>query len=794
MSSPATTEREATPAGVADSGASEERRVHLDVVGMSCASCVHHVEQALAAVPGVSSVSVNLATERAVVSAAGGVEAQALVGAVRGAGYEASVPAPRESLAAGAAARGARRRAELRRREVQLGFAAVLSAAVLGLAYGAPDAGWSRALQLVLAFPVFVWVGAMFHRSALQAARHGSTTMDTLVSLGSSIAFLYSVVVVIALPGRMPFFDVSTLVITLIAVGKYLELRARGRAGAAIEALATVQPRVAHLLRRADARADAGEPVDVGVEELRRGDLVLVRPGEAVPVDGVVVVGEGFADEALVTGESAPVSKAVGDGVIGGTVNGDAPLQVRVTRTGEDTVLASIVRLVEQAQADKAPVQRLADRVSAVFVPAILVVAALTFLGWMLTGHSAVEAMIPAVAVLVVACPCALGLATPAAVMVASGRGAELGLLVRGGEALERIHALRTVVLDKTGTLTVGRPVVVGLSPAGEVEALRLAAAVEMGSEHPLARAVVEAAVRLGVDVPAASEVRGHPGGGVSGVVGGHAVLVGSGAWLSAQGVAAGRFEGAGDAPASAVAGLAPAVSSAGVAAAGSVDASAGASRNIAGAGASPAASKADPHTEVLVAVDGHAALRLQLADALRPDARDGVARLRAEGLRVILASGDRADTVATVAAQAGIDEHHGELSPAAKAALITRLRDADAPIAMVGDGINDTPALAAADIGIALATGTGAAMAAADITLVHGDVASIASAIALSRATLRVIRQNLAWAFGYNLVLVPLAVFDIVPPVLAALAMAFSSVSVVANALRLRRFGRDTR
>jgi P-type Cu+ transporter len=787
-----TTERQTAlaPASAGYGGAGEVRRVDLDVTGMSCASCVHHVEQALAAVPGVESVSVNLATERAVVSAAGSVDASALLAAVRSAGYDASLPAPRTSVAAEAAARAQRRDAELRRREVQLGVAAVLSAAVVGLAYGAPDAGWSRLAQLVLALPVYAWVGAMFHRSALQAARHGTTTMDTLVSLGSSIAFLYSVAVVIALPGRMTFFDVSTLVISLIAVGKYLELRARGRAGAAIEALATIQPRVAHLLRRSGSRAEAdaaGEPVDVAVEEVRHGDVVLVRPGEGVPVDGVVVAGAGGVDEALVTGESAPVGKGVGDAVIGGSVNRESALRVRVTHTGEDTVLASIVRLVEQAQADKAPVQRLADRVSAVFVPAILVVAALTFAGWVLTGHSAVEAMIPAVAVLVVACPCALGLATPAAVMVASGRGAELGLLVRGGEALERVHALRAVVIDKTGTLTVGRPVVVGMAPADDDDALRLAAAVEVGSEHPLARAVVEAAALRGLVLPEATEVRADPGGGVRGVVEGHVVLVGSEAWVRAR-----RFEAAGDVPVPSVPALPPAETWAGVVHPG--NAPAGGLPATPASGASPAASKRPAHTEVMVAVDGKPALILQIADALRPDAQTAVARLHAEGLRVVLASGDRSDTVASVAEQAGIDDYHAALTPAGKAALITELRKDGTTVAMVGDGINDAPALAAADVGIAIATGSGAAMAAADITLVHGDAGSIAGAIALSRATLRVIRQNLAWAFAYNLVLVPLAVVDIVPPVLAALAMAFSSVSVVANALRLRRFGADTR
>ena len=717
-------------------------RVDLDVVGMTCASCVRRVERALGEVPGVAGATVNLATEKAGVTLETPVEPEALLDAVRAAGYEAALPVAGRSVAQEAAERRARRLAELHRRRVQLGVAAMLSAAVLGLAYGAPDARWSGVAQLALALPVFAWVGAIFHRGALRAARHGSATMDTLVSLGSTVAFAYSAVAVAVLPGRMTFFDVSVLVVTLIAVGKYLELSARGRAGEAIEALAGLQPSVAHLLRRAGAPRDAiaDEPWDVAAEELRAGDVVLVRPGERLPADGVVVAGRSGVDEAMVTGEPLPLEKGEDDEVTGGTVNGSGALTVRLTRTGEATVLAGIVRLVERAQTEKAPAERLADRVSAVFVPAILVVALLTFAGWMLTGHGFVAAMIPAVAVLVVACPCALGLATPAAVMVAGGRGAELGLLVRGGEALERIHALRTIVLDKTGTLTVGRPVVVDVQPldgADPAAALRLAAAVETASEHPLARAVVEAASG---PFPPAHAVRSDPGGGVRGVVEGREVAVGSPRWLG-------------------------------------VDVA------------------DDPrHTQVVVAVDGVPALLLSVADPLRPGARDAVRQLERLGLRPVLATGDRNATAAAVAAAVGIEEVHAQLSPTAKAELVVRLRERDGAVAMVGDGVNDAPALATADVGIALGGGTGAAMAAADITLVHGDVAAVADAIALSRATLRVIRQNLAWAFGYNLVLVPLAIVDVIPPALAALAMALSSVTVVVNALRLRRFRRSPR
>jgi len=746
----------APPASPAQRTQDTEQHVDLDIVGMTCASCVRHVEQALAHVPGVAAVTVNLAIEKAVVVAGPAVPAQALVDAVRAAGYDATVPAARRSAAEEARERHTRRHAELRRRQVQLGVAALLSVAVLGLVYGAGDARWSGIAQLALALPVWAWTGAIFHRGALRAARHGSATMDTLVSLASTVAFVYSTVAVAVLPGEMTFFDVSALIVTLIAVGKYLELRARGRAGEAIEQLAGLQPSVAHLVRRAGAPVDAADTaaVDVAVEELRAGDMVLVRAGERLPADGVVVDGDGSVDESMVTGESVPVHKRVGDEVIGATVNGMSPLRVCVTRTGEETVLASIMRLVERAQTEKAPVQRLADRVSGVFVPVILALAALTFLGWWLTGHSAVDSMIPAVAVLVIACPCALGLATPAAIMVASGRGAELGLLIQGGESLERVHALRAVVVDKTGTLTAGRPAVVDVVPldAGDgAEALALAASLESASEHPLGRAVVERARGPAVSLDSVTEVVTHPGGGIAGRVGPRRVEVGSLRWLSEQGV---HLSDAQQERATALASQA--------------------------------------RTVVGVAVDGRAALLLGIADPLRDFARAGVERLHGLGLHVVLATGDRNETAAAVAAQAGVDEWYAELLPAEKAELVTRLRERFGPVAMVGDGINDAPALAAADAGIAVGSGTGVAMAAAAITLVHGDVGSVAAAIALSRATLRVIRQNLAWAFGYNLVLVPLAMVDIIPPILAALAMALSSVTVVLNALRLRRFGRS--
>jgi Cu+-exporting ATPase len=565
--------------------------------------------------------------------------------------------------------------------------------------------------------------------------------MDTLVSVGATVAFAYAMAATLApvLRDRPTYFDVAALIITFISVGKYLEVAARGKAGEAIEQLAALQPRLAHRL----ASWDATEVTDVETGRVAVGDLLLVRPGEPIPTDGTVLHGDGGVDESMLTGESLPVRKGEGSELIGGTVNGSSPLRMRVDRTGAETVLAQIVRLVERAQAEKPPVQRLADRVSAVFVPAILVLAALTFGAWTLTGHGLVAAMIPAVATVVVACPCALGLAAPEAVMVSSGRGAELGLLIRGGETLEMVHRLGVIVLDKTGTLTQGRPAlldVVALGGADAAEALALAASVELGSEHPLARAVVDGAEeRLGhVSPAAADDVVSSPGGGITGTVAGQRVQVGALRWLAEEGVTAET-------------------------------------------GAAPSAELADRGQSVVgVAVGARLRLLLGIADPLRPESAAGVRRLQGMGLRVILATGDSAETAAAIARETGICEWRAGLRPEEKAALVGELRQDGVTVAMVGDGVNDAPALAAADVGIALGSGTGAAMAASAITLVHSDI---------GRATLRIIRQNLAWAFGYNLVLVPLAMLDVIPPTLAALAMACSSVTVVGNALRLRRW-----
>jgi heavy metal translocating P-type ATPase len=722
----------------------------LEITGMTCASCVRRVERALAGVPGVAAATVNLAAESADVTLAGPVDAGVLVAAVGDAGYRAAVPAT--VRADDVARRRAAQAAELHGRRLSLATGVVLSAAVLVVAYGFASARWSGWVQLLLTLPVYVWTGAVFHRGAIEAARHRTTNMDTLVSLGATVAFGYSVIATIALPGQATYYDVASLIITLIAVGKYLELAGRARAGAAIEALAELQPRTAHLMARAASgqRGDPAAAVDVPAETLRPGDIVLVRPGEAIPADGELAEGTGLVDESMLTGEPLPQQKGPGDGLTGGTVNGPAPLVLHVTATGEQTVLGQIMDLVDAAQREKSKSQRLADRISAVFVPVILCIAAVTFAGWLLAGAGVVTALITAVAVLVVACPCALGLATPVAIMAGAGRGAQLGLLIRGGESLERIHGLTTVVLDKTGTLTAGHPAVVRLLPldGGDgQDALALAAGAEAASEHPLARAVAAAAEDRNLVPAPVSEVEAVAGRGVTATAGRQRVQAGSLAWLAQDGVdTSGADRAAGE--------LADAA-----------------------------------QTPVAVAINGRLRLLMGVADPLRPDSPAGVARLRALGLQPVLATGDTLEAAAATAHAAGITTVHAELLPQDKAALVEQLRRDRGPVAMVGDGINDAPALAAADIGIAVATGTGAAMAAADITLVHGGVGAVADAVMLARATLRIIRQNLGWAFGYNLLLVPLAAAGILPPVLAALTMAASSVTVVGNALRLRRF-----
>jgi Cu+-exporting ATPase len=723
-------------------------RADLTIDGMTCASCVARIERKLGKLSGVESASVNLATERAgVVYNPALISPAELISAVEAAGYGATPVV--ESANSGRDEDEARRR-DLGRRRLLLGLGTVLSAAVLALAMipglmNAPTMASHNYILALLTLPVWAYVGRGFHRGALINARHGAANMDTLISLGSSIAYLYSLAVTIAGADRPVYFDTAALIVTLIYLGKYLEAAAKGRTGEAIKRLAGLQPSTARVVRN-------GQERDIPVAQVVLGDTLLVRPGERVPVDGVVLTGESTVNESMITGESLPVTKEPGDRVIGATVNGIGLLRVRATAVGRGTVLAGIIRLVEQAQGSKAPVQRLADRISAVFVPIVLALATLTFLGWLLTGHGLGQALVPAIAVLVIACPCALGLATPTAIMVGTGRGAGMGILIKGGESLERIRVLTTVVLDKTGTVTEGRPRVTDVVPLGDLpagELLRLAAGVERASEHPLGGAIIRGAEDRGLVVPATPErFESVTGGGVQGVIEGHAVIVGSRRLLADWAIDAGRA-------APVLEGL-----------------------------------EADGKTALLVAVDGALIGVIAVADTVKVGAADAVAALRSLGLEVSLLTGDNAHTAAAIARQVGIERVLADVRPARKAAEIARLRGEGRVVAMVGDGINDAPALAGADVGIAMGTGTDVAMAAADITLVRGDLRGVPEAIALSRATMRTIRRNLFWAFFYNVLLIPPAAFGFVNPIFAAAAMALSSVTVIGNSLRLGRFG----
>jgi Cu+-exporting ATPase len=715
-----------------------EERVEFSIVGMTCASCAARIEKVVGRVPGVRTVNVNLATERAVV--VGSAPFEAISGAVDRAGYRAVPPAPASAEAPDHA------RAALLRFVVS----AALTLPVFVIAMGDLMFPGSGLVQFVLTTIVMVYGGGDFFRVALRLARRGSANMDTLVAVGTFAAWAWSVAL-FARGEPMAYFETAAVVVALIRLGRWLEERAKGRAAEAIRHLARLQPDVAHLLRTGADGAD--EEVDLPVVALRVGDRVAVRPGERIPVDGRVIAGESVVDESLVTGESLPLDRGAGDIVVGGTINGPGRLLVEVARVGTESTLARIVRLVEEAQGSKAEVQRLADRVSGIFVPIVLVIAAITLAGWLLAGGSVAEAVAASVSVLVVACPCALGLATPTAVMVATGRAADLGILVRDAPTLERAESLTRLVLDKTGTITRGTPAVTGIFPApglGEAELLALVAAAESGSEHPLGRAVVAEARARGVVLPEVRSFRSETGRGIRAVLavdgGERKVLVGRRRLLTEEGID-----------------LAPLTTAADTA-------------------------EARGGTAILAAADGAPLGVVALADTLRPGAKAALARLTAMGVTPVLATGDNARAARAVAAELGIAEVVAEALPADKVVLVERLR-ATGVVGMVGDGVNDAPALAAADVSFAIGTGTDVAMGAAGITLARGDLARVATAIELSRRTLRIIRQNLFWAFAYNVVAIPFAAAGLLTPMLASAAMALSSVSVVTNALRLRRF-----
>jgi Cu+-exporting ATPase len=600
-------------------------------------------------------------------------------------------------------------------------------------------------VQFLLALPVQFGFGARFYVAAWKSLRGGSASMDVLVALGTTAAFALSTgEMIVAWPGYTMelYFEGAAVVITLVMLGRFLEHRARARTTAAIEALAALRPETARIIRD-------GAEQEVATASLRAGDVLVIRPGERIAADGVVEDGAGSVDESLLTGESLPVSKAPGERVTGGAINGEARLLVRATSVGAESVLARMIRLVEDAQATKPPIQRLADRVSAVFVPVVVAIALATFLGWWLIGGDLVPAVIHAVAVLVIACPCAMGLATPTAIMVGTGVAARRGILIRDAAALERAHAVTTVAFDKTGTLTEGHPRLLALHPAtgvSEDEVLRLAAALQSGSEHPLARAVIEAA--QGVTIPAADAVRALPGRGVEGVVEGRRLVLGSRRLLDETGATPGAL-----------------------------------------AEAEVALSAEGRSLAWLATADGETLALLGFGDAVKPTAAAAIARLKALGIRTVLISGDTKAAARTAALALGIDEVKAEVLPADKAAFVAALRGEGGVVAMVGDGVNDAPALAAADVGFAMGTGTDVAMNAAGITLMRGDPALVADAIDLSRRTWAKLRQGLFWAFAYNVLGIPVAAAGFLDPMLAGAAMALSSVSVVLNALSLRRW-----
>lgn len=743
----------------------------LAIGGMTCAACATRVEKALAKVPGVAGASVNLATERATVNLRGPASASeldALVAAVQKAGYEAT---PIVETEAPPAADGTDRARAVVRREL----AWVVMSALLTLPLIVPMvAAWLGAdvmlpalLQLALASVVQFVFGARFYRAAWKAVRAGAGNMDLLVALGTSAAYGVSVYQMAVHPDDAMhlYFEASAVVITLVRFGKWLEARAKRQTTDAIRALNALRPDRARIRM-------GGEEREVPLAQVRVGTVVVVRPGERVPVDGAVLEGRTHIDESLITGESLPVPKQPSDPVTAGSINGEGAILVKTTAIGAETTLARIIRLVETAQAGKAPIQRLVDRVSAVFVPAILVVAAVTLGGWLLAGASAETAILNAVAVLVIACPCALGLATPAAIMAGTGVAARQGVLIKDAEALEIAHRINVVAFDKTGTLTVGQPSVTAFEPAPETSAdaaLALAAAVQRHSDHPLAKAVVrrwEAAGRGAHEPPLpTAHARAVPGRGVEAEVNGQRIAIGSGVWLDELGIAI---------PA-ALAARAAELEHAGQTVSWLFTYDAAASSRP------TPAPKSKPQPAAVLALIG-------FGDTVKPSARAAVAQLRRLGIRSVLITGDNQGSAAAVANHLGIDEVHARVLPDDKARVIGDLKIRTAGIvAMAGDGINDAPALAAADLGIAMATGTDVAMHAAGITLMRGDPLLVAAAIDISRRTWRKIQQNLFWAFVYNLIGIPLAAFGLLNPMLAGAAMAFSSVSVVTNALLLR-------
>ena len=714
--------------------------VELALEGMTCAACASRIERTLNRLEGVEA-SVNYATETAQVAFQGSATTvDSLIAAVARAGYGAHL-----HEAGTVADHEADRRAALRQFLVAAAFTAPFLADMAWMFTGAAHHLLPPWLQLALATPVQFVSGARFYRGAWHALRGGAANMDVLIAIGTTMAYAFSAVVTLWSLDQHVYFEAGAVVITLVILGKWLEARAKARTSAALRSLAQLQPRVAWLETPAGLK-------EVPVEQLQRGDLFVVRPGDSVPVDGEVLDGGSSVDESMLTGESMPVAKATGAKVFAATVNGAGLLKCRATGIGRETVLAGIIRLVALAQGSKAPVQALADKVSAVFVPAVVAVAVVTFGVWLVLG-SFETALVRAVAVLVIACPCALGLATPTALMVGIGRAAKAGILIRNAEALERAGAMTTLLLDKTGTLTEGKPGVTRIAPAPgvtETDVLRVAAALERGSEHPIARAVRERAAAAGIETALPGEFRAVSGKGVAGVVDGVPARLGTAEFVAEIGVP--------------------------------VDAAQLASFRHAG------------ETVVVVAAAGRLLGFVLVADRLRATSREAIARLRALGIEIVMISGDHEATARAVAAQAGIDSFRAGVLPAEKAAEVAARRRAGEVVGMAGDGINDAPALAAADVSFTLAGGTGVAIDTADVTLMRDDLRALADAVELSRRTVAKVRQNLFFAFVYNVLGIPLAALGMLSPVIAGAAMAFSSVSVVSNSLLLGRWRPSTR
>jgi P-type Cu+ transporter len=786
--------RPAPPPG--KTGEAPGTKIDIPVSGMTCAACQASVQKALQRQPGVVDASVNLMMQNAAVTYdPASTSPEALVEAIRETGYEAALPRPEQTAFAEQEERDRAQEEEFR----ALRFKAILSgilgvlAMLLSMPLMAPAnhhgpvadpfMRWAmvtmtpvlqdflpwlyridpRVLSFtLLGMTVFVmaWAGRHFYVRAWSSFRHHSADMNTLIAVGTGAAFLYSLLATVA-PGFFlrngvapdVYYEAVVIIIALILAGNMLEAKAKSRTSAALRSLIALQPKTARVLRD-------GEEVDVPVEEVRHGDTVVVRPGERVPVDGEVVSGQSAVDESMLTGESMPVEKAPGDRVIGGTINRTGAFRFRATTLGSDSALARIVQLMRDAQGSRAPIQKLADRISGIFVPIVLSIAIATFVVWFLAAGEApaVRAFAAAVAVLIIACPCAMGLAVPTAVMVATGRGAELGILIKGGEALQRAGDITTVVLDKTGTVTEGRPTVtdVVLAPGSARTAedlLRLVASLEASSEHPLADAVVRHAKDRGLPLAPSESFQSVTGRGAVGVVSGSAMAVGNPTLMADYAI--------------------------------KVDPLRAEAERLAGEGKTP----------MYVAIDGELAGLLAVADPIKPTSREAIARLKKMGLSVVLLTGDNQRTAEAIARQAGIDRVVAGVLPEGKVEEVRRLQEKGAVVAMVGDGINDAPALALADVGIAIGTGTDIAVEASDVTLMRGDLSGVAAAIALSRRTMRTMKQNLFWAFVYNVVGIPVAAGALYPvfglllsPILASAAMAGSSVSVVANSLRLRR------